>query len=172
MSKTLSREQMLALDEHVENAELQAHDITKVTNDFPDMTFEDAYDVYGVRNIKTILPRKRVNLEKGSLVARTIRKQCLYVNALHSQAVDKVGQDIRVAGRDPSGMVQAIERTRDPFAIGVQWHPEHLFYRPAHRRLFKSLVAAARARMARAAQLGAAEEAADSDFAPQVASAK
>ena len=134
--------------------------------------FEDAYDVYGVRNIKTILPRKRVNLEKGSLVARTIRKQCLYVNALHSQAVDKVGQDIRVAGRDPSGMVQAIERTRDPFAIGVQWHPEHLFYRPAHRRLFKSLVAAARARMARAAQLGAAEEAADADFAPQVASAK
>ena len=38
MSKTLSREQMLALAEHVENAELQVHDITKVTNDYPDMT--------------------------------------------------------------------------------------------------------------------------------------
>ena len=45
MSKTLSREQVLALAEHVENAELQAQDITKVTNDYPDMTFEDAYDV-------------------------------------------------------------------------------------------------------------------------------
>ena len=45
MSKTLSNEQMLALAEHVENAELQAHDITKVTNDYPDMNFEDAYDV-------------------------------------------------------------------------------------------------------------------------------
>ena len=45
MSKTLSREQVLALAEHVENAELKAQDITKVTNDYPDMTFEDAYDV-------------------------------------------------------------------------------------------------------------------------------
>ncbi len=108
-----------------------------------------------------------MNLEEGTLVARTVRQPCLYVNALHSQAVDKLGKDIRVAGRDPSGMVQAVERTRDPFAIGVQWHPEHLFYRPAHRRLFKALVAAARARQSRDAQLGAAKEAAEADFAPQ-----
>ncbi|HBC01071.1 MAG TPA: 4-oxalocrotonate decarboxylase, partial [Pseudomonas sp.] len=31
MNRTLTREQVLALAEHVENAELQAHDIHKVT---------------------------------------------------------------------------------------------------------------------------------------------
>ena len=45
MSRTLTREQVLALAEHIENAELHAHDISKVTNDYPDMTFADAYDV-------------------------------------------------------------------------------------------------------------------------------
>ncbi|MEY8838777.1 gamma-glutamyl-gamma-aminobutyrate hydrolase family protein, partial [Cribrihabitans sp. XS_ASV171] len=40
---------------------------------------------------------------------------------------------------------QAIERIADPFALGVQWHPEHLFYARAHRALFRALVDAARA---------------------------
>ena len=55
-------------------------------------------------------------------------------------------------------MIQAVERMSDPFALGVQWHPEHLIYRRAHRRLFRSLVAAARAGRGNAAQLSAAEE--------------
>ncbi|MEH6501793.1 MAG: hypothetical protein V7751_20620 [Pseudoalteromonas distincta] len=37
--RTLTREQVLALAEHVENAELNCQYITKVTNDYPDMTF-------------------------------------------------------------------------------------------------------------------------------------
>ena len=66
MSKTLSREQMLALAEHVENAELQAHDITKVTNDYPDMTFEDAYDVqWEIRRRKEERGNKIVGMKMG-----------------------------------------------------------------------------------------------------------
>ena len=66
MSKTLSREQVLALAEHVENAELQAHDITKVTNDFPDMTFEDAYDVqWEIRRRKEARGNKVVGMKMG-----------------------------------------------------------------------------------------------------------
>ena len=40
-------------------------------------------------------------------------------------------------------MVQAIERVEAPFALGVQWHPEHLFYAHRQRALFRALVAAA-----------------------------
>ena len=66
MSKTLSNEQMLALAEHVENAELQAHDITKVTNDYPDMTFEDAYDVqWEIRRRKEARGNKVVGMKMG-----------------------------------------------------------------------------------------------------------
>ena len=33
---------ILKLAEHLENAELQAHDVTKITNDYPDMAWDDA----------------------------------------------------------------------------------------------------------------------------------
>ena len=45
MNRTLTREQVLALAEHVEGAELNVHDIPKITNDYPQMTFADAYDI-------------------------------------------------------------------------------------------------------------------------------
>jgi 2-oxo-3-hexenedioate decarboxylase len=68
MSKTLSQEQVLALAEHVENAELQAHDITKVTNDFPDMTFEDAYDVqWEIRRRKEARGNKIVGMKMAQM---------------------------------------------------------------------------------------------------------
>ena len=107
---------------------------------------QDAYEVYDSRHYRTILPRKRVQIGEETLLARSARATCLYVNALHSQSVDRLGEGLRVAARDDGGMVQAVERISDPFALGVQWHPEHLIYRRAHRRLFRSLVAAAKAR--------------------------
>ena len=66
------------------------------------------------------------------------------VNALHSQAVDRLGADLQVAARDEGGMVQAIERINPPFALGVQWHPEYLIYARRQRALFRALVTAAR----------------------------
>lgn len=75
------------------------------------------------------------------------------VNALHTRAVNELGRGLRVAARDPGGMIQAIERVRPPFALGVQWHPEHLFYTCRQRRIFKALVAAAEACRDEAAQL-------------------
>ncbi|MGY9049147.1 hypothetical protein P775_18865 [Puniceibacterium antarcticum] len=119
---------------------------------------QDAYRVYDSKQYKTILPRKCVNVTPDSLLYRTTRQAQVYVNALHSQAVDRLGDQLRVAARDSGGMIQAIERTTDPFAMGVQWHPEHLFYRRAHRRIFAALAQAARAHAAQVGQIAAAEE--------------
>lgn len=77
------------------------------------------------------------------------------VNALHTQAVDRLGQGLRISARDTGGMVQAIERVRDPFALGVQWHPEHLFYAHRQRAIFRALVSAARAYRSDRNQTGA-----------------
>ncbi|MHA6345803.1 gamma-glutamyl-gamma-aminobutyrate hydrolase family protein [Roseivivax sp. CAU 1761] len=117
---------------------------------------QEAYKVYTSRYVYTILPRKRVRVVPDTLLHRVIGTECIDVNALHSQAVDRNGRGLRVAGRDEGGMVQAVERVRDPFALGVQWHPEHLFYRRAHRRIFRALVEAARARAEAGAQVAAA----------------
>ncbi|MBV2358382.1 gamma-glutamyl-gamma-aminobutyrate hydrolase family protein [Thalassococcus sp. CAU 1522] len=107
---------------------------------------QDAWPLFeNATPIKTILPRRDVEIAPGSRLAKIAGDAPMRVNALHTQAVDQLGTDLRIAARDLHGMVQAIERVRDPFALGVQWHPEHLFYAHRQRALFRALVRAARA---------------------------
>ena len=64
--RTLSREQVLALAEHVENAELNREEISKVTNDYPGMTFADAYDVqWEIRRRKEARGHRIVGMKMG-----------------------------------------------------------------------------------------------------------
>jgi putative glutamine amidotransferase len=105
---------------------------------------EDAYGVYTAsERYWTILPRKRVEVCPDTRLAGLAGLAPMRVNALHSQAVDRLGQGLRVAARDSGGMIQGVERMVEPFALGVQWHPEHLFYARRQRALFRALVAAA-----------------------------
>jgi putative glutamine amidotransferase len=94
--------------------------------------------------INTVLPRKVALLEAGSRLAAIMGRHRIWINALHRQAVDQLGQDIRIAAREPNGVIQAIEHHRHPFLIGVQWHPEYLPHKPLQQRLFQALIAAAR----------------------------
>lgn len=107
---------------------------------------QDAYGTYTTsRKVWTILPKKQVQVCEDCRLALIAGPAPMRVNALHSQAVGLLGSGLRVAARDEGGMIQAIERIRDPFALGVQWHPEHLFYARRQRKIFAALVAAARA---------------------------
>lgn len=108
--------------------------------------YQDAFSVYETsRRYRTILPRRRVRVEPGTRMAKIAGREVMYVNALHSQSVAALGRGMQVSARDEGGMIQAIERLRDPFAVGVQWHPEHLFYRKRHRAIFRALVHASAA---------------------------
>lgn len=99
--------------------------------------------------IRSILPRKSVAIEANTRLHAIIGAGQCRVNALHRQAIDaaRLGTDLRVAARETTGVVQAIEAVdASVFLIGVQWHPEYLPQHAAHRRLFSALVAAARRR--------------------------
>ena len=123
---------------------------------------QDAYATYQASDhIRTVLPRKTVHPEAGTRLAALTGADPMKVNALHTQAVNRLGEGLRVAARDQGGMIQAIERVEDPFALGVQWHPEHLFY--AHRQMgiFRALIAAATARRDDAAQLAGVDASAN-----------
>lgn len=125
---------------------------------------QDAYGIYTASQRKwTILPRKTVTVQPGTRLERLAGTAPMKVNALHSQAVDQLGEGLRVAARDDGGMIQAVERVHDPFALGVQWHPEHLFYARRQRRLFRALVEAARAGARSRDQLRAVDRAANSN---------
>jgi putative glutamine amidotransferase len=95
--------------------------------------------------LRSVLPRKVVQIEPNSRLAKVIGAAPCAVNALHHQAVDcsDLGNHVQVVAREENGVVQAIEVEGARFAIGVQWHPEYI---PQHRRqqaLFEALVACA-----------------------------
>jgi putative glutamine amidotransferase len=78
-----------------------------------------------------------VEVLAGTRLAGLIGPGTYAVNSFHHQAVDEVGQGLRVAALAADGMVEAIEGGAG-FAIGVQWHAETL----ADARLFEALVGA------------------------------
>lgn len=108
---------------------------------------QNAYATYREsRKMWTVLPKKTIEVTPQSDLGRIVGLDPMRVNSLHSQAVDRLGEGLRVAARDRAGMIQAVERAGAAFAIGVQWHPELLFYARRQRALFAALVAAARLR--------------------------
>lgn len=68
------------------------------------------------------------------------------VNSMHHQGVLRLGEGLVVSARAPDGLIEAVEVPGEPFAVGVQWHPEMLLdHDPATRRLFEAFIAAAQA---------------------------
>lgn len=90
----------------------------------------------------TVLPLKTLETEPQSFISRLLRADRCKINSLHNQAIDRVGVDLQVTGRDLDGIVQAIEDPGHPFLLGVQWHPEFLLFISRQRRIFKALLAA------------------------------
>lgn len=91
--------------------------------------------------------RKQVTVEPDTLLRSIVLSERLWVNSIHSQAIDRVGVGLRVSAREGNGVAQAVE-ARDRFCLGVQFHPELLVYRRAFRRIFRALVDSARHRAA------------------------
>jgi putative glutamine amidotransferase len=106
----------------------------------------DVRAAFGLRrHPRTALPLKPVRVAPDSRLRAALGAGELRVNAMHAQAVDRLGQGLRVAARDGHGMVQAIEAEGPALRLGVQWHPELMPYHRPQRRLFAALAAAARA---------------------------
>ena len=109
-------------------------------------SLEGFYDEYPA--IRSVLPRKRVALKPGSRLHEIIGTQDAQVNALHRQAIDRLGEGLEAVAREPNGVLQAFEAAGDRWLIGVQWHPEYLPQRPDQRALFEALVCRASERNA------------------------
>ncbi len=91
-------------------------------------------------NVRSILPRKSVTLAEGSLLRQILGTTNCNVNALHDQSIKELGNDVTVSAREPSGVIQGIEKADHPYFIGVQWHPEYIPQSAAQLGLFQALV--------------------------------
>jgi putative glutamine amidotransferase len=82
-----------------------------------------------------------VHLEARTRLARALCDGTIRVNSSHHQAVDRVGDGLRVNALAPDGVIEGVEWTGDDWwMIGVQWHPEELVgtAEPWDRRLFEA----------------------------------
>ena len=90
-----------------------------------------------------LLPTKQVRVDAESRLAQVCSKVRLRVNSLHHQAVRNPGEGLRVVAWDLDNIVQAVESSDGRPILGVQWHPEYLFYLPAQLALFRWLTRSA-----------------------------
>ena len=87
-----------------------------------------------------LLPTKQVRLMSNSVLAGVCGKTRLRVNSLHHQAIKDPGEGLKVVGWDLDEITQAVECSVGRGIIGVQWHPEYLFYLPSQFALFRWLL--------------------------------
>jgi putative glutamine amidotransferase len=70
-------------------------------------------------------PSHRVEFVDGGLLQQLTGEQGALVNSLHCQAVDRLGEGLRVEARAEDGLIEAFTVEEAPgFTLGVQWHPE------------------------------------------------
>lgn len=67
-----------------------------------------------------------VEIEENSILALATGAKRLDVNSLHHQAVDRLGDGLRVTATAPDGIVEGVESTDDWWVLAVQWHPEEM----------------------------------------------
>ena len=93
-------------------------------------------------NLRTVLVHE-VQIEEGTQVAAVLDEPIVKVNSHHHQGLNDIAPVLRVAGRAPDGLVEAVELLGHPFGLAVQWHPEWLTALAHTRRLFRSFVQSA-----------------------------
>lgn len=78
---------------------------------------------------------------KKDSVLHSIFGDMIYTNSFHHQGIHLLGKEICACGHASDGTIEAIELTGYPFAAGVQWHPEAMFFNsPDMRKLFSVFI--------------------------------
>jgi putative glutamine amidotransferase len=86
----------------------------------------------------------KVTVKPDSVLANALGTIECWVNSLHHQAIRKLAPGLESTATAPDGLIEAVEMTQHPFALGVQWHPENLVQDdPLMRSLFEGFVEAA-----------------------------
>jgi len=86
-----------------------------------------------------------VAVEDGTLLRRIVGDSHVRAASHHHQAIDRLGEGLRVSGRSDDGLAEAFE-TAEGWFVAVQWHPEETAGDdPVQQALFDGFVEAAAA---------------------------
>ena len=68
----------------------------------------------------------QVSISKSSMLCK-LCGETLDVNSYHHQCIKTLGETLRTTAIAPDGIIEAVESSVFPFAVGVQWHPECMY---------------------------------------------
>ena len=80
-----------------------------------------------------------VSVEPGTQLAKIMGEDIPPVPCYHRQAIDRLGAGLIASVWSEDGVIEAVELTGYPFAVGVQWHGDE----DGHDEVFRALVEAA-----------------------------
>ena len=87
--------------------------------------------------------RKTIFVQARTVLNDSDSDTPLRVNSIHHQSINALGAGLSIIARDDHGIVQAVEN-KDAAILGVQWHPEYLFYRKEQQKIFNDFIARVR----------------------------
>lgn len=72
-------------------------------------------------------PHSQALVEEGSKIASIFGAGLHGINSIHHQAVEELGEGLKVVASAPDGTVEALEHVDKAWdLLSVQWHPEYL----------------------------------------------
>lgn len=69
--------------------------------------------------------RHFIDVDKNTMLHKIVGKDRYKINSHHHQSVNKLGEGLIVSAKADDGVIEAIERPKSHFCIGVEWHPEY-----------------------------------------------
>jgi putative glutamine amidotransferase len=93
-------------------------------------------------------PAHTLHLAPEGLLAKLAGHQDQWVNSLHDQGIDRLGDGLSVEAVAPDGLIEAVHaKDARNLTLAVQWHPEWRYQEnPFHLALFDAFGKACRAR--------------------------
>ncbi len=83
----------------------------------------------------------RVDFLKDCALRQCFDSDKIYVNSLHHQAIDKLGEGLSICAKSEDGYIEAVQHAANPAVFAVQWHPEMMAKtKQSQLALFKLLV--------------------------------
>lgn len=87
------------------------------------------------------LVQHQVKVEPDTKLASLLGTERAAINSLHHQGIRDLAPDLLASAFTPDGLIEGVEVSGHPFAVGVQWHPEDLIYDDASMlALFQGLI--------------------------------
>ena len=82
-----------------------------------------------------------ITIVEDTVLSATLGEESFNVKSYHHQAVDRIGDGLKVNAYSPDGIVEGIESESGSYIVGIQWHPE-LENTIQNKRIFESFLKA------------------------------